>query len=111
MAAFRAASLLSATPNANTCSRSFVICQCHSAPSCQIRQPNVGSVKKNSRSKAGTLDGPNSDIAIIGQNYFVDVVAPGDFCTTSSFTLTMPRSTILRLSAADSDKSTTRPGM
>src|SRR5207248_11341354 len=43
------------------------------------------------------------------QNCFAEDVPP-DFCTTSSFTLTIPRSTIPKLSAADPDKSTTRPG-
>ena len=45
----------------------------------------------------------------IDQNCLAEAVELDGFCTTSSFTLTMPRSTIPRLSAADSDKSTTRP--
>ena len=50
--AFRAAWSHSATPDASTCS-SLVTCQCHFAPRCQMRQSNIGSAKRNSRSQAG----------------------------------------------------------
>jgi hypothetical protein len=49
--AFRAG-WLSATPDANTCS-SLMTCQCHFAPRCQMRQSNIGSVKRNFRWQAG----------------------------------------------------------
>jgi hypothetical protein len=51
--ASRAAGWLSATPDASTCSRSFMTCRCHFAPRCQMRQSNIGSVKRDFRWQAG----------------------------------------------------------